>query len=129
MEEDRLSELFAGFDPDLSSDNLFMSRLEDNLEAVELVKKRIADLHRKSKLAMIVAAVTGFVFGITIAALYPLITAYIAAITSEVDINDSYGAYLLLTAICACGVAVTYAAYDITLAATNKYSVRNLYSI
>ena len=127
MEEDKLSELFAGFEPDLSSDDLFMSRLEVQLDAVELVKERIANVHRKSRLAIIVASVTGFVFGITVAVLYPLIADYLSSVTftsaTQADIFDSYSIYILLTAICACGITVTYAAYDITLAATNKYNL------
>ncbi len=117
MEEDRLYELFADFDPEMSSDASFKSRLEENFETVELVKRQISDAHRRSRRAIVVAGVTGFVFGIAVAALYPLIAGYISALAMAAGVADSYGTPLLLTAICACGFAMTYAAYDIALAA------------
>ncbi len=38
MEEDKLKDIFKDFNPDLSSDSDFMSRLERSMKAVEIVK-------------------------------------------------------------------------------------------
>lgn len=77
MDDDKLKELFSGFEPELSPDSQFMSRLQRRMEAVELVKTHSAALRRRNKIAVVVAAVSGFVTGVVMTLLYPLIGTYI----------------------------------------------------
>ena len=64
MEEDKLKDVFEGFDPELTSDSLFMSRLRRSMEAVEIVRERQAELRRRGCRAVVVAAITGCAVGI-----------------------------------------------------------------
>ena len=47
MEDDKLKSLFSNFEPELSSDFLFMNKLQRNLNSVELIKTT----YRRSPLA------------------------------------------------------------------------------
>ena len=71
MDENEFSDLFASYNPELSSDKLFMLRLQANLRAVSLVKEQVHVMRRKNRLAVIVAAITGFLCGILFAIYYP----------------------------------------------------------
>ncbi len=72
-DDDKLKELFSDFQPDLSSDFQFMKRLERNMEAVELVKRRSEAVRKRNKIAVVVAAFSGFVVGVILTLLYPLV--------------------------------------------------------
>ena len=61
MEEDKLKSLFAEFQPELSSDSLFMNRLERNMESVEIVKRRVEEMRARNRRAIAVAAIVGFI--------------------------------------------------------------------
>ncbi len=71
---DKLKELFEGFQPALTSDSLFMRRLERNMEAVELVKRRSEAVRKRNKVAVAVAAVSGFLMGVILTLLSPVIS-------------------------------------------------------
>lgn len=72
MDDDKdIRDLFAGFEPDMSSDNLFMTRLRGRLHSVELLKEQQARMARRSRLAVVVAAATGFLMGMLFYALLP----------------------------------------------------------
>lgn len=74
MEEDeRIKALFQGFKPELPSDNLFLSELGRKMKAVEIVKQHTAAVRRRSRIAVCVAAVAGFVMGVVLTLLMPLI--------------------------------------------------------
>lgn len=79
MEDDKLKSLFAEFQPELSADNLFMSRLERNIESAEIVKRRIAEMRARNRKAVIVAAAVGFVIGF----LFSLTLPYMSGIVSD----------------------------------------------
>lgn len=63
MEDDKLKSLFAGFDPELSPDRLFMDKLKRNMESVEIVKRRLSEARARSRRAVAIAAVVGFLVG------------------------------------------------------------------
>lgn len=71
MEEEKLKDLFRDFDPEITSDSLFMSQLHKNLEAVELIKRQNAALIRRSRLAACISALAGFMAGVIFTWLMP----------------------------------------------------------
>ena len=73
MEDKSIRELFNNFDPELSNDFQFMSRLKNNMDSVELVKKHNLELQRKNRKAVIIAASVGFLFGLLFSMFLPAI--------------------------------------------------------
>ncbi|MDE5724569.1 MAG: hypothetical protein K2I12_00965 [Duncaniella sp.] len=65
-EDDKIRNLFAGFNPDLTPDYEFMSGLQRAIDAVELVKEQNTALKRRSRVAVVIAALTGFVVGVVL---------------------------------------------------------------
>lgn len=63
MEDDKLKSLFANFEPELSSDFRFMNKLQRNLNSVEMIKQHNAEVRARSKKAVAIAAVVGFIVG------------------------------------------------------------------
>lgn len=78
MEEDKLKSLFAEFRPELSSDRQFMSCLERNMESVEIVKRRMAEMRARNRRANAVAAVVGFVVGFLFSLALPYLSGLVA---------------------------------------------------
>lgn len=79
MEDDKLRSLFADFQPELSSDRQFMSCLMQNMESVEIVKRRMAEMRARNRRAIAVAAVVGFVVGF----LFSLALPYLSGLVAE----------------------------------------------
>ncbi len=84
MEDDKIKDLFGSFEPELSSDFQFMTKLQHNMEAVELVKRQSAATHRRNKIAVIVAALSGFVTGVLLTLLFPLIGDWVETINLNI---------------------------------------------
>lgn len=122
--EEKLTILFTDYDPELSPDSRFMSRLQHNLETVELLKRQTEAMQRKNRLAVAVAALTGFIFGIVTTLLYPSLSAMAGRIAAMCTVSfplfDSWGEMLLWGIIGLTGFLIVYSAYDITLSATGK---------
>lgn len=74
MEEDKLKTLFSDFEPELTSDFQFMNRLQRNLNSVELIKRRNAEARIRSKKAVVIAAVVGFIVGFLFSLSLPYLT-------------------------------------------------------
>ena len=69
MEKDKnLEELFGNFQPDLGSQDLFMSSLTRKLEAVEYVKRMQEAQIRRYKMAVLAAFVAGIVVSLVLIA-------------------------------------------------------------
>ena len=122
MEKDDLTTLFADYNPELSSDALFMSRLTHNMQSVELVKKQMELTQHKNRLATAIAAVTGLTTGILGTLCYPyLLIAFRNIATAGNSFAEALSGYENLYAWIVLGVivlAMTYFAYDITIIAT-----------
>lgn len=78
MEDDKLKALFADFQPELSSDSLFMNRLERNMESVEIVKRRMEEMRARNRRAVAVAAIVGFVVGFLFSLTLPYLSDLVA---------------------------------------------------
>lgn len=89
MEEDNFKEIFNSFNPDLSSDADFMSTLRRSMNAVEIVRKRNAELHRRGKRAIVIASLAGFVAGVIMTILQPYIIAWLGEIHLRLSIPSS----------------------------------------
>lgn len=89
MEEDNFKEIFNSFNPDLSSDADFMSTLQRSMNAVEIVRKRNAELHRRGKRAIVIASLAGFVAGVIMTILQPYIIAWFGEIHFRLSIPSS----------------------------------------
>lgn len=63
MEEEKIKSMFTNFDPELSSDFMFMSKLRQNLDSVEFVKQQTEELRARNKKAVAIAAAVGFIVG------------------------------------------------------------------
>ena len=63
MEDDKLKSLFSNFEPELSSDFLFMNKLQRNLNSVELIKQHTVEVRSRSCKAVAIAAIVGFMVG------------------------------------------------------------------
>lgn len=63
MDDDKLKSLFSDFEPELSSDIQFMTKLQRSLNSVEIIKQHTAEVRSRSKKAVAIAAVVGFIVG------------------------------------------------------------------
>lgn len=63
MEDDKLKSLFSNFEPDMSSDFQFMNKLQKSLNSVEIIRQHTAEVRTRSKKAVAIAAVVGFIVG------------------------------------------------------------------
>lgn len=91
--EARLRELFDSYGPRLTSDFVFMQRLERNLDAVELVKSRNEATLRRSRRAVLVALLVGFTAGCLLTLAVPCIAQFVdtllASSTSSIVTSSS----------------------------------------
>ncbi|MDE6854473.1 MAG: hypothetical protein K2J38_05400 [Muribaculaceae bacterium] len=119
MEEDRLRDILQDFSPAMTPDSIFMSRLEEKLRSVELVKQQLEQQRRRNRLAIVLAAFTGFICGIVSALCYPALAAAISASitagTAAARLFSLYGSEVTLTIMCMAAAVVTYTVYDITM--------------
>ncbi len=74
MEDDKLKSLFSNFEPELSSDFLFMNKLQRNLNSVELIKQHTAEVRSRSRKAVAIAAIVGFIVGFLFSLSLPYLT-------------------------------------------------------
>lgn len=75
MEDDKIKEMFAAFNPELPPANDFMERLRHNMEAVEMIRRRQAQLRRQGRKAVAIASLAGFAAGMLFSMMLPWIGA------------------------------------------------------
>lgn len=130
MEDDKIKNLFNDFQPELSSSFLFMTQLEKKMEAMEILKQHNAALKRRNRIAVAIAAMTGFVTGIILTLLFPLIGGWMSSFSislprlqiSAITIDYSFIAWIVMAGVC---IISALNAYDIALAKlSSKDSLR-----
>lgn len=84
MEEDKLKKMFQEFMPPVADDQMFMARLQRNLEAVEMVRRHTAVLRRRTRIAVVVAAVCGFAMGAILTSVMPLIDNWVSTLNLSI---------------------------------------------
>lgn len=85
MDDDKFKKLFQGFEPEMKSDDLFMSRLQNRLDNVELVKERNDEIVHRSRIAVVVAFVVGIVAGSLLSLAIPHISAFIHSLCTDIS--------------------------------------------
>lgn len=121
MEDDNIRNLFNDFQPELSSSFQFMSKLKKNMEILEILKHREIALKKRNKLAVVIAAVSGFVMGIILSLLLPLIGNWVATFrvslphiqSSSLTIDYSPLAWIVMAGVC---IITALNTYEIALA-------------
>lgn len=118
MEDAKLKELFGNFQPPLSSGDKFMERLRKNMEAVEYVKQYTTAMRRRNRVAIAVAALSGFAMGVILTLLYPLFAAWLSTVKitiphfAPMNIDFSIIAWIGIALAC---VATSVNAYEVTI--------------
>lgn len=121
MEDDKLRSLFNDFQPELSSSFQFMTKLQKNMDMVEILKQHDIALKRRNKLAVVIAAVSGFVMGVILTLLFPLIGNWVSTFSislphihiSSLTIDYSLVAWIVMAGVC---IITALNAYEIALA-------------
>lgn len=118
MDNDNLKELFGNFNPDLSSGSDFIARLQQRMDTIEMVRQYNAELRRRNRIAVMIAALAGFIMGVVLTLLMPLIGDWIATFRLSVpghafNIDLHYIAWVLLAAV---SMITALNTYEIALA-------------
>ncbi len=131
MEDDKIKDLFAAFTPELTSDTGFMRRLERNMEAVEIVKRRNAEVRRSNRRAVVLAALTGFVCGVVLTLLMPFISPLIvsAAGALRLPFIDAEAISSVANIVCwiivgAAAVAASLSTYESAMSVAARRSLK-----
>lgn len=128
MEDDKIKDLFSNFQPPLSSSSQFMNKLQKNMETVEILKQHNIALKRRNKVAVAIAALSGFVMGVIMTLLFPLIEDRLTTVSislprlhiSNIMIDYSIVAWVVMAGVC---LITALNAYEIALAKlTPKHS-------
>lgn len=130
MENDKFQDLFDDFRPGLSPDSTFMSRLDDKLNGVELIREHQRALARSNRRALVAAAAAGFAVGVAFALLMPYIGTIAANMRAAA--GDSFvmrmfiDNYRLATGlvICATSVFTALNAYEFAMALQRRRLTR-----
>lgn len=116
-----IRDLFASFDPDLPSDFMFMNRLRHSLDSVEMIKKHNEEFKARSRKAVFIAGVTGFVVGVIFSMFIPMIGRMISELRPRLSGNfmgdlllDNYLTIVWMV-ICGAAVLISMNAYDLSL--------------
>lgn len=121
MEDDKFRSLFAGFDPELSTDFQFMHKLERSLNSVEMVKQRVSETRSRSRKAVAFAAVAGFIVGFLFSLALPYLSGIVAdrqlALPAE-SVANAFAEHFTLIAWTVIGATSVFAAlntYELSL--------------
>lgn len=116
MDDNKLKSLFEDYQPEISSDFIFMNNLQRNMDAMEMVRQHNIAMQRQNRRAVVMAAFVGFISGIIITLLFPYILQSLAGLgqcirgISDHIISQSatIGAFTVSTAVEMAIVIYTY---------------------
>jgi hypothetical protein len=120
MEDDKLKELFANFQLEMPSSLQFMAKLQKNMERVEILKQHNLAIKRRNKLAVCIAAAIGFLTGVLLTLLFPLIGSWVSTFSislphlqiSSLTIDYSFVGWIIMAVTC---IITALNAYEIAL--------------
>jgi hypothetical protein len=120
MEDDKLKELFTNFQPEMSSSLQFMAKLQKNMERVEILKQHSLAIKKRNKLAVCIAAAIGFLMGVILTLLFPLIGSWVSTFSislphlqiSSFTIDYSFVGWIIMAVTC---IITALNAYEIAL--------------
>lgn len=116
MEEDKdLRQLFEEFEPELSSDDIFMQKIESNLKMIEMVRNtQIVDA-KKNRIVAIVSFAMGFLSGVILTLCYPWLLTFIQSVvvslSPTIELSRSIipiFVWILISAVSLCSTFSTY---------------------
>ncbi|MCM1291965.1 MAG: hypothetical protein NC111_03980 [Bacteroides sp.] len=87
MDDDKIKDLFSGFQPPLTSSQQFLDGLQNKLELVEMLEQQIHVLRLHNKLAVAIAAVCGFIAGVVMTLLFPVIEKWISGVAHDISLR------------------------------------------
>lgn len=87
MDKDKLKDLFTDFEPELSSDLDFLAKVHRNVNTIELVRQHNKVMRRRNKIAVVIAALSGFITGTLFTLLLPLIVDWIYTIQLPIIVD------------------------------------------
>jgi hypothetical protein len=98
-----------------------MTKLQKNMEMVEILKQHDIALKKRNKLAVVIATVSGFVMGVILTLLFPLIGDWVSTVSvslphlyiSHLTIDYSFVAWIVIAGVC---IITALNAYEIALA-------------
>ncbi|MDE5842594.1 MAG: hypothetical protein K2H35_02520 [Muribaculaceae bacterium] len=121
MEDDKLRSLFAEFSPEIPDDTDFMRELERNLDSVEMIRRKTQEDRRRSRIAVALAAIAGFVAGFLLSLGLPYFSGLMSKVNLSVSLHIpvdmwSYGVMIFgwLIVACASGI-IAMNTYDLSL--------------
>ncbi|MCM1067360.1 MAG: hypothetical protein NC418_07300 [Muribaculaceae bacterium] len=128
-DDNKIKDLFGSFDPKLSSSFDFIKKLERNMDAVEIVKRHNLAMRRRSRKAVLIAALSGFVAGVVLSILLPLAGRWIGTLSVSLPLPDfgslSFGTSFISWAIIAVVSTITALnAYEIAMAKLSEAKSR-----
>lgn len=127
--DDKLTQIFANYNPQLSKDEEFMKNLDSKLRAVELVNEQWEKKRKKNRIAIIAAAITGFVFGIISTISYPWLVAFFYKLNisglAHHEFIVRYDDVIVCAILCTLGTLFTYTTYDIASSFATKRIARS----
>lgn len=116
MEDEKIKDIFKEFDPELSSSFQFITKLQKNMEAMEIVRQYNETQKRRNKWAVAIAGICGFAMGVIMTLLLPFITDWVASISFALSLpptlNFTYIVWLLIATV---SVLTTVSVYEIAL--------------
>lgn len=120
MEDDKIREIFESYRPTLQPSVEFMAELDRRMRAVESVKRKVAAMRRRNRVAVVVAALSGFLAGVIATLLFPVIGQWIAAYSEQlpstwfpnVELVCDIAEWVIAATAC---VITAYNAYGFTL--------------
>lgn len=81
MEDEKLRELFTRFEPELEPDQLFLAHLEKQMRAIEILREYNVKFRRRNRIAVIAAALAGFVTGVIFTLLLPSFSQWLTTVS------------------------------------------------
>ena len=126
MDDDNIKQLFQDFQPGLSSDFAFLCKLERNLNSVEIIRQQSVQLRRRSRKAVIIAAVVGFVTGFLASYLVPYIGGIISDIQSSLPDSSAirliadYHTTIAWSIVATLSLIMSLNAYDLTQSLSSR---------
>lgn len=134
MNDYKLRNLFADYEPEMQNDAMFMARLERKLRAVEFIREKNAAAKRNNRVAMAIACAAGFLAGGLFISVMPYLTQWLNSLSlagifpslrPEQISPEQISNVLTCCLGCVGTVALTLSSYDIALGLVGHRNVHD----
>ncbi len=119
-EDDKIRQLFREYNPEIKSDYQFIAHLKDKLDKVEIVKQHNEARYNANRRALGVAVLAGFVLGVIMTLLFPVLCSMLKSFEFPIHIPFSNellinGRMIMLIIMCAATCLISLNVYEIAL--------------